>query len=400
MTDEDGGTTEVHAPGMEQEVDSAFEAMLGVTGSEMDQTKDYLKDIESQDALAELEGINADLQKIKLKAGNYLSMTLTWKDRVMKGDSLEDSQTTLKRLLSYGKSILGLRESFENMPVSQQLNYLFADFQDFVGVLAGIREEVTSKRREADKHMINMRQSLKDAVPRLEEAEKGMMEVQAQREALETKVNVEMSAREKMDFDEEKDLLHESWLAARKELRAVTYVYNLTDNVMETVRVYRQNLDVLIEEADALQHDIQLTANTIKPLMRTVVSGAKIAEALTRGLDSYKILKAVVNPILAKTGEIGAVMPEVRRKVLDGKFIDERVHKHLEECYVRARLVQNYGVMKDLEEARRKLKERGIAVSNFNAEELAFGSGGAAPEPGDDGGAGYGAGAGDEPSEA
>ncbi len=365
---------------MDVEMEESFEQMLDMTSEDTAATKQYLDSIESDDAIGELEQINQELQGIKLKAGEYLTATLTWKERLAKADALEDNQTKLQRMVGYGKAILGLRESYENMPISQQLNYLFADFQDFIGVIMEIREDVTKKRSDCDKHMTKIRGQLKQSIPRLESAEAQMVNLQKLQEQLEEKIQAELTPAEKYALDEEKDLLHNSWLEARKELRASTYLYNLSDNVMETVRVYRGTLDVLIEEAEALQHDINLTTNTIKPLMKTIVSGAKIAEALTKGLDSYKILKAVVNPVLAKTGEISAVIPEVRRKVMDGNFIDARVQTHLEECYVRARLVQNYGVMQDLQDARQKLKDRGIKYDSEQLDKEIDELGGAGPD--------------------
>lgn len=52
---------------------------------------------------------------------------------------------------------------------------------------------------------------------------------------------------------------------------------------------------------------------------------------------------------------------ELRRVPSCLPILDPAVARHLEEIYVRARLMQNYAVMKDLEEAKKKLEARSAA---------------------------------------
>ena len=318
--------------------------------------------ISEEDSIQELEKITQDLDGIKGMVSEYLTRALTWKEQLNISGKVNE-WNPLQRVLQQVKAMVGLREGFQSMPLSEQLNFLFYDFEKYAGALSGIRDEAADKVQSADKYVTQLRSQIKEAVPMMRQAEKEVTEVQAEREALEAKLSQELSIEDKVQLQEDHDTLMATWDAADQRLRDTTYTYLLSQNLVDAIRAYRQNLKILAKEADKMLYDLNLTTNSLRPFMGTVVSGARIAEVLTNTLESYKVLRDTLNPVLMRTADIGAIMQTAREKTMDGTVVNQETIDHLKETALRAEVLGNARTIERL------LQEHGIKVEGLGGDE-------------------------------
>ncbi len=202
---------------------------------------EHLAELEKGTTLAWLERTNGELARVKTQAAEYLSRVMLPLEGRLASGGLEDTRSPLRKAWHAALGLLGRPVPLDELPVEEQISYLLSDFQRDITALHEIRQELAERNCETGSHIGTMRATVRDAIPRLKKAD------------AEVSALVAAGGEPGVGF-----------LEARAELRAATYAYNLAENVLETLRVYRNNLDVVKDEAEALSSDITFAVEAVR----------------------------------------------------------------------------------------------------------------------------------------
>lgn len=225
--------------GIEQESESGLSGAAG--GIVPAAALEHLAELEKGTTLAWLERTNGELARVKTLAAEYLSRVVLPLEGRLASGGLEDTRSPLRKAWHAALGLLGRPVPLDGLPVEEQISYLLCDFQRDITSLYEMRQELEERRSETGSHIDTMRATVRDAIPRLKKAD-------AEASAL-VAAGGEPGA---------------GFLEARAELRAATYAYNLAENVLETLRCYRNHLDVVKEEAEALSSDITFAVEAVR----------------------------------------------------------------------------------------------------------------------------------------
>ena len=365
---------EIEESDTERTVKKSFAEVLGMTeGSKLKkETQAYVDRIDPEQALERIADLKKELYEDRAQVASYLAEVITLKDRIKMGASMEETQTFLERMRNTAKSVIGLRKGLANATDGEIINLLVGDFSKRSHYLTERIDHVMEKRDEATTHMGQLKVNRREAIPMMQEAEAAIREMHKEKQRLEARLQQKLAPEVRDAVEDEYDLLKDTWFIEGEKLAEATYTIELCSNVLGTMRIYKANIDNLLREARGLKRTVDITVDTIKPAMKSVVTVADLANTVTETVDSHEVLREYINSVLPKITEMTAYFPELIQDSFDGKFFKDGINEYLKKCD------NKYNLMKDLAQvemyvnARKTLEEAGIEVPDFDAGELVF----------------------------
>ncbi len=367
---------EIEIEGTESEtattVKEGLAEVLGMTTKLKQETQAYVDTIDSDNALDRIAEIKQELYQSRAEVAGYLAEVMTLKDRLQAASSGEETKTFLDRIKNISKAVLGLRKGFASMTDGEIVNLLVGDFSQRSHYLAERIDHVLEKRDEATKHMDVLKENRRSAIPMMQEAEAAIREMHKEKQRLEARLQQPLGLEERDVTESEYDLLKDTWFAESQKLNEATYTLELSSNVLGVMRVYRANIDNLLREAQELKRTVDLTVDTIRPSIKSIVTVANLSQTVSDTVTSHDVLREYINTVLPKITEMTAYFPELIQDSFNGEFFKEGLQDYLKQCDDKYNLMKDYAQVKMYEKARQTLVDAGIVVPAFDAEELVF----------------------------
>lgn len=367
---------EIQIEGTENEtattVKEGLAEVLGMTTKLKQDTQAYVDAIDPENAMERIAEIKQELAQSRGEVAGYLAEVMTLKDRIQMGSSLEDSKTFLDKVKNMAKAIIGLKKGFASMTDGEILNLLVGDFSARSHYLAERIDHVLGRRDEATKHMDLLKENRRTAIPMMQDAEVAIREMHKEKQRLEARLQQPLSLEERDVTESEYDLLKDTWFVESQKLSEATYTVELSSNVLGVMRIYRNNIDNLLREASELKRTVDLTVDTIKPSIKSIVTVANLSQTVTDTVTSHDVLREYINTVLPKITEMTAYFPELIQDSFNGEFFKEGLQDYLKMCDDKYNLMKDYAQVKMYEKARQTLVDAGIVVPEFDAQQLVF----------------------------
>ncbi len=367
---------EIEIEGTESEtattVKEGLAEVLGMTTKLKQETQVYVDTIDPENAMERITEIKQELSQSRGEVAGYLAEVMTLKDRLRAGASTEDTKTFLDKVKNLSKAVLGLRRGFASMTDGEIVNLLVGDFSVRSHYLTERIDHVIGRREEATRHMDVLKENRRTAIPMMQEAEASIRELHKEKLRLEERLKQPLSLEERDVTESEYDLLRDTWFAESQKLSEATYTVELSSNVLGVMRVYRANIDNLLREAQDLKRTVDLTVDTIKPSIKSIVTVANLSQTVTDTVTSHDVLREYINTVLPKITEMTAYFPELIQGSFNGEFFKEGLQDYLKKCDDKYNLLKDFAQVKMYEKARQTLVDAGIVVPEFDAQELVF----------------------------